>query len=222
MSQLWCPGDCRIYLGFVTPGYPSQSTSNSVPASVNNANAKFLGWCEEAPEIDVQQKWVPVFTDVGGNQVPTDKSWQREIGFIGMSLSQFNRFPYYSATYQPRPATSLAGVDNPAFRGLASPGDVGTLMLTEGQAIVIYVQFPYAVKPAMGGGAGPPAGMEQGYRFFAGTLEGFDPGPTGTKPQIVTMAWECLGYQFLGNANAYGSVYYQLYDGNLSGLPAVN
>jgi hypothetical protein len=222
MTQLWCPGQCDIYLGYVTPGTPATSGSAATPATVSNANAAFLGWAEEAPDIEVTELYEPVYTDPGGNQVPTDKSWQREIGHVGILLSKFNRFPFFAATDMPACAAALAGNDVVTNRGLALPGYVGTLMLTEGQAVVVYVKFPYAAKPAFGGGGGPPAGMEQGYRFFGGTLMSFDPGATGTKPQKVGLEYECLGYPFTGTNTAYGNQYFQLYDGNLAGLPPVN
>jgi hypothetical protein len=86
------------------------------------------------------------------------------------------------AAWQARPFNRLG------LRGVNVPGDIGTLLLTEGGYAMVVITFPYASKAAMAAGLMPP-----GYRFPASILIGPDDFESlGTNPRAVDLTVQHL------------------------------
>lgn len=155
MAQAWCTGPAYL---FCQP--PAQSV-------------QFLGNTERTPKMRVVREFEPVMNDMAGTKVPYDRLFQGKHIFISGLLTRFNWSVYLA----------LAQLPNVTGDGLDIPGDVGTLMMTEGKAVPFWVEFPYAV----GGRAGKAAmaGMPQGYHLFAGVFEGPDEHEAGTGPNKI-------------------------------------
>src|SRR5580704_2898398 len=149
LGQLWCTGQCGIFI-----------------ASGSYAGAQeiqFLGFAEQKPDIDIHESDEPVFTDPGGGKEETDASWLGESATINLVLTYFTQNPHILLTTMPRTSDAFKGAGIVApVRGTSLPGDVGTLLMTENQYPMLFIQFPYWAKPAFGNSAGPPNGMEQG------------------------------------------------------------
>lgn len=164
----------------------------------------YLGTCEKAPKIVHRPAWKPVFNDIGGTEVPFDVSYQGEEAFTFADLTRWNE-PVFSAL-QARP--NFPG----DVRGLNIPGDIGTLMLTEGRAYQLFIFFPYVAKPAYASG-----GMPAGYRFVATFLEGPDElSELGTSPRKINLifhhirGWDPKTQRFV------------CYDHAVGAMPAIN
>ena len=207
MAQPYVTGPALIYVGV-----PNNTGGSS--------RAFFLGTAEQSPVIEIRPDYEPVFNDLRGGKKPFDLSFQGEEAFTFADLTRWNENVYAALAARPRGATALAlggalGVVAGAAgvaptRGLNIVGDIGTLQLTEGQNIVVWVVFPYASKAAM-------AGMPAGYRFPYSVFEGPDLlKPLGTKPRKIHIVFHHMaGYNASTGA-------FLTYDHNTSGLPGIN
>lgn len=189
MAQLYSTGPAHLFVGAITTG---------------GVTPFYLGTAEVKPQIEIVPQFEPVHNDLGG-AVPFDKSYEGEEAFIGADLNRYNEAVY--AGLAARPNSLVPG----AIRGLNTALDVGTLMLTEGKNIVVWVVFPFFVKAAMRAG-----GMPAGYRFPGCTVVGPDKLETGTRARKVHLLFHALR-QWSPVTGAF-----LLYDHNVSGLPAVN
>lgn len=140
-------------------------------------SAVFLGTAERSPRIQVRPHFSPVYNDLAGQSVPLDMSFDGEDGFVIADLTRWNESGYAALASRPR----FTGA-----RGTSVPGDIGTLMITEGWAYGLYCLFPYQSKTAY-------ADMPPGYHFPAAFLEGPDDldniNTTGGKVRLI---WHCL------------------------------
>ncbi len=179
-------------------------------ASVAGQNAQFLGTAEYAPRIEIRPGWEPVFNDLGGSKVPFDMSYQGEEGFTFAEINRYNEVVL--ARLQARPQTAnYLGVATPP-RGLNYPVDIGTLMLTEGLTVTLYVVFPFAGKAAFRSHQMPP-----GYRFPGTYLVGPDDlSNLGTKPRKVGLIFHHLRLFDRQTGR------FLLYDNTIPQLPAID
>ncbi len=160
MAQPFCTGPALLYVG-VGPG--------RAPV--------FLGTTEHTPRIIKRKNYKPLFNDLAGQMIPYDKSFQGEDCLVISELTRLNWPVYNRITCAP---DAFGGVP-----GMNFPGDMGTLMMTEGGSYFLWVVFPYAAKPAF-------ATMSPGYRFFSAFLEDADTlAEVGTNPVKVMVAWYC-------------------------------
>ena len=111
------------------------------------------------------------------------------------------------------------------FPGSTFPGEIGTLMVTEGIATGLWLRWPYSAKPSMGGTASvlPTSNaMPGGYHFYAAFLQGPDDITSGTVPNKVRCNWYCARSFSPTAGNAFGQGSFILYDGNMTGLPNID
>jgi hypothetical protein len=125
--------------------------------------------------------------DLSGQVIPFDLLYQGEESFVFLDLTRWNEDIRVSV------AGRIAPGGNPrAGAGTAVLGDYGTMTITEGAAMELWLLFPYsplggpAAKAAMGA-LGP------GYHFLASIPIGPDDHHTlGTNPYKVLMAFHNL------------------------------
>jgi hypothetical protein len=182
------------------------------PGSYNPSTQtpSFLGTCESAPRIQHTPRFSPVMNDIAGDQEPYDESYQGKSGLIFGDLTVWN-WNVLSALFN-RPATVGAAAGATAD-GVDPVGAVGSLMITEGLAYTLWVQFPYAAG-AQAHAVFAAGGMVPGYRYQAAWLVGPDEIDPGTKPNKVHVQFRAR--------RAYNptSGAFILYDHNMAVLPA--
>jgi hypothetical protein len=131
----------------------------------------------------------PLMNDVMAHMLPFDKSFQGEKAIISMSMSRWD-YALYLRMAQP----TLGGVP-----GTLNFGSLGTMMIYEGYAIRIGIQFPYNAVAAF-------SGMPAGYVFNACTMEADDISEEGgTEGQILNLSFEATGIYnpATGGSNLY-------------------
>jgi hypothetical protein len=189
MAQLFSTGPAHVYISDIS-GLASPS------------NALYLGTAEEAPVIEIIPKYEGVLNDIGGH-TPFDVSYQGEMAQTGILLTRWNELTYDFLSSRPVPG---------AIHGLNGPLDVGSLILTEGLQLGLWVVFSFSLKTAMAAG-----GMPFGY-FFPATIP---VGPDkfeklGTKPRKINLLFWHLRLWDVATGN------FLLYTHNVLGLPPIN
>jgi hypothetical protein len=174
----------------------------------------FLGHGEKAPRIQVYRHYKQIFSDPGG-EVPFEKGYSGEWGIVSVVLDRYNE-----STLRIIQDVATVNTGTPPSRGFSLPGEVGSLMLTEGLTYTLFLRFPFAAKPAY---SNPASGaMPAGYRFVAAHLGSpddlFDLGPPNARK--VGLIFECMRAFDPTVTNAYGGGSLLLYDENVSSLPA--
>jgi hypothetical protein len=186
MAQLYSTGPAHLFIQY--PGLNQ---------------LMYLGTCKKAPKIIGRPGWQPVHNDIGGPVIPFDVSFQGEEAFTFTELTRWNETVY--ARLAARPHRGQA-------RGNNLPGDVGSLMQTEGLNLGLYVYFPYVAKPAYLAG-----GMPAGYRFPFTTVEGPDEfSELGTTPRELTLVFHHLRQYFPKTGQLL------LYDHTVGQMPAID
>lgn len=165
----------------------------------------FLGTGERAPRYSLRRSWERVMNDLSGTQIPYDYSYQGCEAFVTCKLTRWNQSVLNNVQDV---------VSGSAAAGIMGPGEVGTLMNTEGVAQPLWLQYGYgpggfAAKPAM-------SGLPGGYKFFSAWLEGPDEHEGGTDPASVTLTWHCVRVP----GAQYGQ--FNLFNTDMSGLPSPN
>jgi hypothetical protein len=119
----------------------------------------------------------PLMNDVMAHMLPFDKSFQGEQAIISMSMSRWD-YALYLRMAQP----TLGGVP-----GTLNFGSLGSLMIYEGFAMSIGLQFPYQAISAF-------SAMPRGYVFGACTMESDDlVEEGGTEGQILNLTFSATG-----------------------------
>jgi hypothetical protein len=191
---------------FQSPGgtvMPNSPTPNPV-ASFSGLAASFLfylGTCENGVTIREVPEYEPVMNDLGGTRKPFDRLFQ---GSDALSIGVLTR--WNEAVYQ-----RISSIPNYlGNEGFELPGAIGTLMITEGWAYHVYLQFPYFAKALFANNA-----MMPGYHFPFSYLEGPIEQERGTRPNKRHLTF----YHGRGYNPATGV--FGLYDYNLSVVPAL-
>ncbi len=178
-----------------------------------SASPIFLGHSERYPRIEIRPSFSPVFVDVAGQKVPYDYVYDGEEAYVTADVTRFNEATY--AIIADRAATNNTN-GLAILRGNNAPGEIGTLMVTEGIAYGLWLPFFYSTKAAM-------ATMPPGYHFAAAFLEGPDTlDPLGTAPRKIHMVWHCVRKFDTTQSNSFGWGGFNLYDNNPAsfvGLP---
>lgn len=199
MAQLWTTGPAHCFVG---------------PYNCGPGAANYLGTADDPPEIDVRPYEEEVFADQGGDKVAFDSSDQGQDALISYNFVRFNQLTMQAITSLPNASSAIAGAPTSA-RGTYLPGDMGTLAMTEGQAITVFVLFPYAAKPFFGGGTT----MVPGYRFPVCKLVMEKYTKLGPKATRIPMAWHARRlFDPTAGANSYGVGTFTLFDYNVTGL----
>ncbi len=168
------------------------------------AGPLFLGYSERGPNISIRPHYSNVFVDLSGMSVPFDKIYDGEEAIVSCDLTYFNQNVLLAIE-------DYAGTTSPGFN---EPGEIGTLMLTEGIAYPLYLRFPYAAKPAFQNGLN--GAMPAGYRFYRAMLETDDFPDLGTKARKIHLSWHCLPQLDATVSNDFGTGTFTLYDFDLS------
>lgn len=192
MAQAYVRGPAHIFAGVGMAGTPF-----------------YLGTAERTPKIQIRRAFSPVWNDLGGQLVPYDWCYEGQEGFVVADLTRWNQ-PVLAAL-QGAPRQTIAA----ATPGTDVVGDIGTLMVTEGAAIPLWIMFPYTAKAAF---AAQPAG----YHFLATWLLGPDDlDENNTKNAKVRLSWYCGRAGLISQAPIPG-IAWALYDFNLAGMPPID
>lgn len=195
MADTYTTGPVNIYLGI----------GGGVPITdyfAGPGNPVHLGTCEQAPKRIRNPEWSPLMNDEAG-QMPYDFSYQGEICVIAGALTKFNPLVLKAAQSRPRHFSPTPGT--------ISRGDIGSLMIREGLAFNVWLDFPYYRKPAYAGGVGGVVGE----RFLAGFMQGPDELEPGTKINREIFRIVCIAPQNPANGD------FVLWDNNMTGIPLV-
>lgn len=200
MAQIYVPGPALIYVGV---------------ANSQGVTPEFFGTGETAPDVDVNGSLIPVMNDLGGTTLPFDRIWDGEEAMISVVINRFNW------------ATMRKLLARPNFRrvaptpGTSISGDIGTLIGGEGMTYNLWLQWTYATKASMSGGA-PEGPMPGGFRFFSAFMSYPTKMPGGTKDQKNSCIFQCQrGFGIPGGAgNGIPVGNFGLYDWDMSALPA--
>lgn len=173
----------------------------------------FLGWCERNPIMQVRPQYSPVYCDIAG-AVPLDEMYGGQDGLVTADLTVYNETIYAVIADK-----AVAGTGLGTLRGRELPGELGTLMVTEGAAYPLWIRFPYAAKPLMGGPAAPGGPMPAGYRWAAAFLMNDDIPEFGqTRAKKLHLVWHCLRVFDPSAASVLGAGSFLLFDHNMAGL----
>lgn len=156
------------------------SSSAPKPFFVQSATVFWLGTCEVRPKIFVRRKFRGVYTSDTGRQVDYDKAYAGRDALIITEMNNWNENAYAAV------ATRLNAREGVLHRGVDTIDSIGGLLLSEGYAFLLFIQFPYSGKTLMAAG-----GMPAGYRFFAAyPLE--EVVQPGLKANTLRLMWHAL------------------------------
>lgn len=133
---------------------------------VGLSSPSFYGYGEVAPQSVIQPRWAKVMSDRTGGMVPRDKMYQSEEAFVFIKFAEWNDIVRETVASTPLAQYGRAGSHN--F------GDIGTLVVTEGFSLTLYLVYPFsfavAGHPVFNASSGANK-LVNGYRFFGVTLE---------------------------------------------------
>ena len=164
---------------------------NFISVGIAGGALQFFGTAAHCPRPRIQRAFKPLMNDVMAHQLPFDKSFQGQKAIISMSMSRWNYAMYLQM------AQTTQGGDP----GSLNFGSLGTLMLFEGFAMNIGIQFPYNAIAAF-------SAMPKGYIFYGCTMESDDlMEEGGTEGQILNLTFEATSaYNPATGGNALYSV----------------
>lgn len=200
MAQPFTRGAVHIFVGATGSGPAGSSGFGPVsPTPI------YLGTGERAPRVSIRKRFRDVQNDLGGDE-PFDFSYQGRSAIVIVKLTRWNELVLQAleTVVGVQPGLDAGGTD--------VAGDIGTLMITQGAAVPLWISYSYA--PA---GVAPQAAfsnLRNGWHFFAAWLEGPDDHEGGTDPATEALVFRCARvFNPLTGA-------FLLYDRNMAGLPA--
>lgn len=135
---------------------------------------QYFGTASHCPRPRIMRAFKPLMNDVTAHQLPFDKSNQGQKAVLTMSMSRWDYSLY----------GRMAQVTQGGDPGQLNFGSLGTLMLFEGFAMNIGIQFPYQAVSAF-------SNMPRGYVFYGCTMESDDlMEEGGTEGQILSLTFE--------------------------------
>ena len=134
--------------------------------------ADAIGYGERGPRIRWINHFHPIMGDQAGPSVPLDVLFASQEAFVTVRLSSYDYDKVQSMRHHPTEVFGEIAV-----------GDIGTLMITEGKAKSLTLEFPYGGR--MGGG------MIGGIIFSAAMPESVEES-TGTEGQFFDCSWHCI------------------------------
>lgn len=196
MAQPFTTGPVNIYVAITltdqTDPFAGGRQIAAIPA--------YLGTMLEAPKHRMTPKWSPVMNDIAGDQEPFDMAYQGQSTDIFGDLTVWN-WPVLKAC-KSRPVMGT-------LDGFEPFGSVGTLMITEGFAYQLWLDYPYYRRKAAFADQGAPAG----YHYFASWMVGPDEEDPGTKPNRIHVQFRCQRVYSPLNGS------FSLYDHDMSAIP---
>jgi len=172
-----------------------------LPDAVTPGSATYLGTAEDPDQtsIAIESAWTPVFSDKRGPRLPATMLHGGEQAFIDFALNVWVEQAYARLAARPTIGDT---------RGKVAAADIGAMLMEDGLAFTLWLQFPYADLSAY-------AGMPKGYRFPGCYLQKPDRLTSlGTTDRLLS-----LGIHALEVADADGNL--TLYDHNVDGLPGI-
>lgn len=163
--------------------------------------------------MEIRPVKIDVKNDLGG-EAPFDAIYSGESARITVDLNRFNTPLLRSIEARSRSATFPGAVG-----GFDAPGQVGTLMVTEGASFQLLLHFPFSAKAPFLGAVGPNSGgpMIQGYRFFAAYLDPESVQGGSASVLKYHLSFECLRV-FSPTASGVGFGSFALYDTDVSSV----
>lgn len=180
-----------------------------------NTGWVFVGTAKTKPRISIRRSIKPIQNDIGGD-APFDLLSSGQEAIISADINRMSLTAYFGMAQN-----ALPGLIAPpaTFAGIETPGLVGTLLVTEGQAFQLAVVFPYAAKLAYQNVAN--GALIGGYIFAAATLESPDDIDPGTQDMTIHMIWHAVRVHAPASQagiNTFTSILYTV--GVPAGLPA--
>jgi hypothetical protein len=198
----------------VAQPYVSGGVSIFVGVASTSGGPVFLGHGERAPRPRVHRHYVPYFSDLGGSRVPFDVAHAGESGSVSVVLDRWNE----SVLRVIEDAATTGRAGNLGVRGTNDPGEMGTLMVSEGVAYPLWLRYEFAGRPTMNIGANGV--MRKGWHFLAAFLDQVDDfEDLGLQPHKVLLTWTCLRLfdpTAASTTSGYGK--FALYDEDMSAV----
>jgi len=209
-AALAAPGNPAILgQGSVSAPQPPQPPPQPIinitrPVVINSVQLSWLGTGKVAPRIRIRRRFRPIYQSDAGKQVEYDKAYSGQDAIIEMKLNNWNEYTYAQLAARVNQRSQGGGP-----RGVDTQDSIGSLMLTEGLAYMLFIQFPNAAKPVM-----QAAGMPAGYRFFAAypLIEDVRPGLPANELQLT---WHALKLYDFRTGNQW------LFDHDMSNVPTL-
>ncbi len=157
------------------------------------SSAQFLGTCEQYPTEQEEHAWTPVWNDLGGPVVPSERQFHGKTKFMSLDLNRFKQTVMDQVLATPRQGTD----GNPA--GTNSVLDRGAYLIENGCGYSMWLIFSfYGTQNAVGYPDLPPGE----YYPYVMTVGNYDDrqGTQNKKVRLVTEAQEFRtsnGGQFL-------------------------
>ncbi len=200
MANPYVSGAVPIYVATYSTAAPiAAGTTVAAPTTI-----AFLGHTENGLDIQFEHRFTPFRVDLGG-EVESDESYQGSTAIITATLTRWND-AVYQAVVAP-PVSFTLGFDD--------PGDIGTLVTQESQAVQLILPFPYAAKPAY-------ATQVAGLRFVSCRISQDNWKNLGTRPRLLSLTWKANRVFLPGVSNAFGYGRWLLFDTTIAGLPAAD
>lgn len=167
-----------------------------------NTQCFYLGTCEVAPAIEIRRHYKPIYYVPMGKAVPYDVLYEGQDAIISMTLTNWSEILY--AVIGGR-MNQIAGG---GLRGVDRCNAIGSMVNSEGMALRLWLQFPYAAKPVFAANA-----MVPGYAFYQVRLLGPDTIDPGTKPAKLRLVWHATKVFDPATGDQY------LFDHDMSAVP---
>lgn len=172
-----------------SPGNPPPPDQDKVP--------HFLGTAEEYPIAEHYPRLIEFQCDQGGHQA-FDMSFQGTGAIISLNLTYWDEVVAARLERTPSPAAG--------FRGNYDISDVGTLLISQGMGLDIWLV--YSAQP----NHDSLADLIPGYHYLNCVFRGPWLNRTGSRPMKRQMIFQALPVNYEGN--------WLLYDSDMSRLPA--
>ena len=172
----------------------------------------YLGTGEVPPKIEWRPSFRPVF-NIDSGHVPYDKAYEGQDAIITMNLNNWDEWVYQMIGARDN-ARSNAYVH---ARGFDSATSIGTMLMSEGMAYSLYLQYPLGGVGGSvfgGGQTNPQNGMPPGYRFLCGYPINAKVIP-GTATNYLQLTWHAL------RLYNYASDSFCLFDHNMLGVTQI-
>ena len=181
---------------------PSASLYSTGPALIyincgsTKSSPKFLGTFEERPEITIERAFAPVKNDLGGSELPLDRTYQGKEGTVAGVINRFRMDVLRAAMAAPispgasattsEPANPLPGANAQGIEGSDVGASYGALMTQENRGYDLWLFFPRKAVPAMSAACFIP-----GYHFLSAFLLGPDKILAGSGDLKTTVVFKC-------------------------------
>jgi hypothetical protein len=188
MASPWSSGPVGVWVSVAPDVNVKSGASVSTPSVTSNVTGKvtqatiagkaqgspvFLGTCENGVTIRAIPEYENVMNDFGGTRKPFDRIYEGEDALSVGILTRWNE-PVYRALES---IPNFGGVP-----GVNQPGDIGTMMITEGYAYTVWLEFLFSSgRAGYTKAAWVAGGFPAGYRFPFSWLEGPKERETGTR-----------------------------------------